>query len=337
MDLGVRNITLLDTTLRDGSYAVDFRFSKDFVVELLKKLNKASVELIEVGHGLGLEAELTGASECNIDIKEWSQLSNQYLSTSSWGMFVQPHFSRLSTLEWLCKEGMSFIRIGIEAQHITNNLDYIEGCLKFNKDVYLNIMKTSNITTCKLVQYLDLIPKGIKGIYIVDSCGTMLPSSVETYVHVVKKYCANVGFHGHNNLGMANANSLAAIKAGATIIDATLNGIGRGGGNASTESLAAILTSKNNGNYNYQELCELANYCSQQLDITSSDRYLQVLGGVFGIHSSFFPLVKQLSNEFQVDFFSVMKVASQISPLGITELNIRQAAKEMALEQCKVS
>ncbi len=336
-DLTVKNVKLLDTTLRDGSYAVDFHFSSKLVIELLKKLNEASVELIEVGHGLGLEAELTGVRECNIDIEEWSKLCNQYLSTSSWGMFVQPKFSRLSTMDWLCKEGMTFIRVGMEAQNTINNLDYIEACLKFNKDVYLNIMKTSNITPCELMQYLDVIPKEIKGVYIVDSCGTMLPSSIEAYVHAVKGHYENVGFHGHDNLGMANANSLAAIKAGATIVDGTLSGIGRGSGNASTESLAAILTSQNKGNYNLKELCKLADYCVKQLDVIPCDRYFQILGGVFGVHTSFFPLVEQLSNEFQVNSSSVMKLASQISPFGIKESDIRRAAKKLASEQCELN
>ncbi|MCO7188405.1 MULTISPECIES: hypothetical protein [unclassified Pseudoalteromonas] len=334
---GINKVSLLDTTLRDGSYAVDFKFSTEFAQELMTKLESAQVDLIEVGHGLGLEAELAGYDECTIDVEKWCELSNLHLKDSGWGMFVQPHFSRLPTIDWLTKEGMSFVRVGVEAQGIESQLDYIESCLSLNTDVYLNIMKTSNVTPDTLAKYLEQAPKEVAGIYVVDSCGTMLPSRVSEYVQAIRPLNSNVGFHGHDNLGMANANSLAAIKAGANIVDATLNGMGRGAGNASTESLAAILTSQGNSHYDYQELCKLADYCSSQLDICSSERYAQVIGGVFGVHSSLFPLIKQLSADLQLDFFSLMKLTAQECQKEINEANITKVAKQVASAQCEAS
>src|SRR5947207_14965758 len=70
----------------------------------------------------------------------------------------------------------------------------------------------------------------------------MLPNQVSAYIEVLAAGLdARIGFHGHNNLLLANANSLAAVQAGASIIDATLLGMGRGGGNAQTETMLVIL------------------------------------------------------------------------------------------------
>ena len=69
--------------------------------------------------------------------------------------------------------------------------------------------------------------------YIVDSSGSMLPSEVKDYIKVIKDYTdISIGFHGHNNLGMANANSYVALENGGKFVDGTLGGVGRSAGNA---------------------------------------------------------------------------------------------------------
>ena len=84
--------------------------------------------------------------------------------------------------------------------------------------------------------------RGATTIAVVDSAGGMLPDQVADYVRVLKAGLdVQVGFHGHNNLLLANANSLAAVQAGAAVIDTTLLGIGRGGGNAQTETMLVVL------------------------------------------------------------------------------------------------
>jgi 4-hydroxy 2-oxovalerate aldolase len=117
---------LLDATLRDGSYAVDFQLAEDFVIELLRRLNDTPIGKVEVGHGLGFEAERSGVKACTIDLKRWCKIAQSELTATSWGMFAQPEFSRLSTLAELCDQGMSFVRIGMEPERVPDHLDYIE-------------------------------------------------------------------------------------------------------------------------------------------------------------------------------------------------------------------
>jgi 4-hydroxy 2-oxovalerate aldolase len=139
-----------------------------------------------------------------------------------------------------------------------------------------------------------------------------------------------IGFHGHDNLGMANANSIAALEAGASIVDCTLNGIGRGSGNAAAESLAGILKIKGDDRYDYKELSRLAEFCRSGMDTIPEDRNMQVLGGVIGIHSGFFPLVEQLCSELTVDAASVMETAADLAARSADKTDIHAAAQRIA-------
>lgn len=320
---------LLDTTLRDGSYAVDFQLDEGFVTELLGSLDRTPIRKIEVGHGLGYEAERTGIRASSIGLPRWCELAGGSLSTASWGMFAQPEFSRLETLEQLCKEGMSFVRVGMEAEKVAEHRAYLERATEICGEVYLNLMKSSATPAERLPELLRGVPADLAGVYVVDSYGSMLPHDVREYVRIVGEHFDAVGFHGHDNLGLATANSVAAIEAGAKIVDGTLNGIGRGAGNAQVESLAGILSMAGDDRYEYKELARLAEYCRTTMDVIPDDRNMQVLGGVIGIHSGFFPLIEQLCAQFDVDAASLMQAAASLAQASVGKEDIRAAARHI--------
>ena len=82
---------------------------------------------------------------------------------------------------------------------------------------------------------------GASCVYIVDSAGALVPDGVRARVEAVAARVGAVGFHAHNNLGLAIGNTVAAIEAGASQVDGCLRGLGAGAGNAATELLAAVL------------------------------------------------------------------------------------------------
>jgi 4-hydroxy 2-oxovalerate aldolase len=83
---------------------------------------------------------------------------------------------------------------------------------------------------------------GADVVYVADSAGTMLPDDVRSRVAaVVAAVKVPVGFHAHNNLALAVANSAAALEAGATYLDGTCRGLGAGAGNAQLEVLTGVL------------------------------------------------------------------------------------------------
>lgn len=321
---------LLDTTLRDGGYAVDFRFDAEFVAELMTGLDRTPVRLVEIGHGFGFEAERSGMPPCSIDLKRWCELADTRLRSSSWGMFAQPEFSSLSTLAALCADGMSFVRVGVEPRRVPEVLGYLAKSVELCDHVYLNLMRTSGTPAEELPRFLKDVPAELAGVYVVDSNGSMLPADVERYVRVVADVTGVVGFHGHDNLGMANANSLAAADAGASVVDATLDGIGRGAGNAGIESLAGILAARGDDRYGYQELARLAQLCRGTLDVVPENRWMQVLGGVLGVHSGLFGLVEETSARFGLREADVMAEAVRIARYEVGRADVELAARSIA-------
>jgi 4-hydroxy 2-oxovalerate aldolase len=320
---------LLDATLRDGSYAVDFQFDEVFVVELLNRLDRTPIRMIEIGHGHGFEAERSGVRAGNIDLRRWCEIARSALTASAWGMFAQPGFSRLSTLVDLTRAGMSFVRVGLEAHRAPAHLDYLRGATERCDQVYLNLMKSSDTPPEALPGLLGDIPAALAGVYVVDSYGAMLPADVRRYVRVLTGMFPVVGFHGHDNLGLANANCLAALEAGAALVDGTLAGIGRGAGNAGTESLAGILRVMGEDRYDYRELARLAEFCHRGMDVLPEDRAMQVLGAVIGIHSGYFPLVEQLSSALAVEPATIMSAAAELAVGSPGPAELRAAAEQL--------
>jgi 4-hydroxy 2-oxovalerate aldolase len=329
---GTPKVELLDCTLRDGAYAVDFQFDEGFVAHLLSRLNETPVPRIEIGHGIGLEAERAGIKAGNIDHYRWCEIADSTLTNKPWGMFAQPEFTRLSTVAELSSRGMSFVRVGMEPDRVAENLDYLQRATDVCGQVYLNLMKSSATPIRELLDLLDGVSTAVAGVYVVDSYGAMLPTDVHRYVSAVKEQFPVVGFHGHDNLGLANINSITALRAGASIVDGTLNGIGRGSGNAAIESLAGIIKILEADLFDYQELARLAEYCRVNLDVIVEDRTMHVLGGVIGVHSGFFPLVRELADSCGADPARLMEVAVSIAQHSPRQADFRAAATKIADE-----
>lgn len=323
---------LLDCTLRDGSYAVDFQFDEEFVTQLLSRLNETPIPKVEVGHGLGLEAERAGIKAGNIHHHRWCEIADSTLLNTPWGMFAQPEFTRLDTIAELSNRGMSFVRVGMEPDKVSENLDYIQRAADLCEQVYLNLMKSSATPIHQLLGMLEGVSSAVAGVYVVDSYGAMLPTDVHRYVSAVKEHVPVVGFHGHDNLGMANINSITALQAGATIVDGTLNGIGRGSGNAAIESLAGIIKILQADLFDYQELAKLAEYCRVNMNVIREDRTMQVLGGVIGIHSGYFPLVQELAAKCRTDPARLMEAAVGIAQQSARKVDFHTAASRIADE-----
>jgi 4-hydroxy 2-oxovalerate aldolase len=320
---------LLDCTLRDGSYAVDFYLDEGFVTQLLAWLDRSQVSKIEIGHGIGLEAERAGIKADNIGHHRWCEIAGATLEKKPWGMFAQPEFTRLDTVAELGKRGMSFIRLGMEPEKVAENLDYIQRATDLCEQVYLNLMKSSATPVEQLLGALDGVSPALAGVYVVDSYGAMLPSDVHGYVTEVRKEFEVVGFHGHDNLGLANINSLTAFRAGAAIVDGTLNGIGRGAGNAAMESLAGIISLQQADLFDYAELARLAEYCRVSMEVIGEDRGMQVLGSVIGIHSAFFPLVEELAESYGTDRARLMETAVSIAEHSPRKADFLEAAERI--------
>jgi 4-hydroxy 2-oxovalerate aldolase len=239
----MKNIIITDSSLRDGNHSVKHTISLDSIERYCQFANKANIPIVEVGHGNGLSASslLIGKSP-NTD-KEMLTVAKKQLTTSKLGIHTIPGLSTIDDAMLAADYGVDVFRVATHCTEATLSKSHIEYLAKAGKEVYGVLMMSALISTDELVAQAKIMEDyGAQAIIIMDSTGTYLPEDVRDRVSKLKENTnMKVGFHAHNNLGCAVANSLVAVQAGADMIDACIRGFGAGAGNAPLELILPVL------------------------------------------------------------------------------------------------
>jgi len=332
---GLDAVEILDCTLRDGSYAVNFQFTESTISKVLKGLEAAGIRLIELGHGLGLNAAEALAKPSSVSDEQCFEIAVDSLAKANWGMFCIPGIAKLTHLRNAAAAGMGFVRVGVEITDVSPAREFIELSKELGLRSFANLMKTNVLGIDGVAEAAKQCQKfGAEGVYLVDSVGGFLPSEVDALFRYVSRYVSvPLGFHGHDNLGLANANALAAANAGAQYVDATLDGIGRGAGNTTTEVLGAILWRETtHPRYEYRALSRLSETVIRPLARLRDDRTYQLVGGLTQTHSSFFPLITKCAMAKGVDVFDLMGAVAQRNKVNPSEELITNVASDLVSE-----
>jgi 4-hydroxy-2-oxovalerate/4-hydroxy-2-oxohexanoate aldolase len=237
-------ITLHDMTLRDGMHPKRHQMSLDQMRAIAQGLDAAGVPLIEVTHGDGL-----GGSSVNYGFPAHSD--EAYLSTviplmkqAKVSALLLPGIGTVDHLKMAHERGVHTIRVATHCTEADVSQQHIQAARKLGMDTVGFLMMAHRNSLEGLVQQALLMEGyGANCIYVTDSAGYMLPEDVTARLGAVRdalKPATELGFHGHHNLAMGVANSIAAIAAGATRIDAASAGLGAGAGNTPMEVLVAV-------------------------------------------------------------------------------------------------
>lgn len=236
-------IRIADSTLRDGSHSISHQYTEEQVAKIARGLDDAGVDIIEISHGDGLggssiqygfdrtpdEAKLRAAAE----VVERAKIAVLLLP----GIGIQQDLVIARDLN---------ARVARVATHVTEaNIaeQHIGLAKKLDMEVLCFLMMNHMADVDTMTGQARLMEGyGADAVYVVDSAGTMLPDDVRMRISSLRENLEiEVGFHAHNNLGLGVGNSLAAIEAGATLVDGSLRGMGGGAGNAMLEALVAVL------------------------------------------------------------------------------------------------
>ena len=186
----------------------------------------------------------------------------------------------------------------------------------------------------KIVEQAKLMESyGADTVYVVDSAGALLPDQVADRIKALRDALttAEVGFHAHNNLSLAMANSLVAIENGATRIDGSIRCLGAGAGNTQTEVLAAVLDKKGIETgidlYKLMDVAEevVAPILLKPQEITRDSLIL----GYAGVYSSFLLHAQKASKQFNVDVRDILIRLGELKIVGGQEDMILDVAAEM--------
>lgn len=236
-------ITLTDSSLRDGNHSVKHTVSLDSIQRYCEFADKVGIPIVEVGHGNGLSASsLLIGKAVNTD-KEMLTIARKSLKASKLGIHSIPGLSTLDDIKQALDCGVDIVRVATHCTEATLSKSHIEHLSKDGTIVYGVLMMSALITADELVEQSKIMESyGANGVIIMDSTGSYLPCDVEERITKLKNNLnVSVGFHAHNNLGCAVANSLKAAESGAEFIDVCIRGFGAGAGNAPLEIMIPVL------------------------------------------------------------------------------------------------
>ena len=327
---------ILDVTLRDGSYELDFQVSQQDEILVGHALERAGIELIEIGHGQGLNASSpkNGIAKCS-DL-EYLVAAEENYHKARYGFFCIPGIARLEDLDLLKRHGGSFVRVGanVDLSSQQQTVPFIEKAKSLGLLVFANYMKTYCAEPDVFEQCVKISDKaGADVLTIVDSAGCMFPEDIKMYYDIIKNVATrniSIGFHGHDNLGLAVYNTIYAATIGCEFIDTSLQSLGRGAGNASTEQVIAILQKKyGDKSYSLPELMQFSeNYLRPMVKfkgVSGLDTYC----GIAGFHSGYMNSVRKVAKEFAVSPYSLIVEYCKLDRIYMNEELLMDVAKKI--------
>jgi len=230
--------------------------------------------------------------------------------------------------------GVDLFRIGCHCTEADITQRHISHVRSIGREVWGVLMMSHMASPETLLEETRKMQSyGAQGIVLMDSAGAYFPDDVTRKISLlVEKLEIPVGFHAHNNLGLAIANSLAALHSGATIIDGTAKGFGAGAGNAPLELLVAVLKQQNFPTtvdlYSALDASELgarlfANYLPDSTGIT-------IVSGLSGVFSGFAKPVQRAAKLFGVDARDIFYELGKRKVVGGQEDLILEVAEQLA-------
>lgn len=245
MDLKDKKVILHDMSLRDGMHAVRHQFTVDDMVNVATGLDEAGMPLIEVTHGDGL-----GGSSVNYGFPAHSD--EEYLGAvipkmkqAKVSALLLPGIGTVDHLKMAYEHGVSTIRVATHCTEADVSQQHIQLAREMEMDTVGFLMMAHMTSPLALLEQAKLMESyGANCVYVTDSAGYMLPDDVAEKVGLLRQEMkpeTEIGFHGHHNLGLGVANSMAAVEAGAARIDGSVAGLGAGAGNTPLEVFVAVL------------------------------------------------------------------------------------------------
>lgn len=299
-------VVISDPTLRDGNHAVQHQLNAKQIATYAAAAEAARIPIVEVGHGNGLGASSLQVGESFLKDREMLQSAREKLVNSKLGVHTMPGFATIDRdLKQAIEIGVDVFRVGVHCTEADITQRHIGYLRDKGREVYGVLMMSHMASKEVLAEEAHKLESyGAEAVILMDSAGAYFPKDVtEKVSELVKNLSIAVGFHAHNNLGMAIANSVAAVQAGATIVDGTARGFGAGSGNAQLEVIVAVFERMGFATgidlYKVLDASDIAE--KELLRVIPSINSVSVVSGLAGVFSGFAKHVERISKEYGVD------------------------------------
>jgi 4-hydroxy 2-oxovalerate aldolase len=255
----IENVKVLDCTIRDGGLLNNFYFKDDLIKNVYNACVDGGVDYMELGYKASKKIfsinDFGKWKFCNEDdVRKVIGDNNSNLKIS-----IMADVGRTDYKEDILPKNQSIadmIRVASYIEQIPEAIEMINYISDKGYETTLNLMAVSKINSDDLERALEkLTLSDVNVIYLVDSFGSLYTEDIkvltEKYISYAKDVGKQVGIHAHNNRQMAYANTIQSLNNGASFIDVTMAGMGRGAGNCPIELMLGYI---NNSKYNLRPI-----------------------------------------------------------------------------------
>ncbi|MEM8606877.1 MAG: 4-hydroxy-2-oxovalerate aldolase [Myxococcota bacterium] len=335
MNLQGKKVTLHDMSLRDGMHPQRHQLTPDQMVQVATALDAAGVPMIEVTHGDGLGGASVNYGFPAASDEDYLRAVVPQMKDAKVSALLLPGIGTVDHLRMAYDCGVHTIRVATHCTEADVSEQHIALGQKMGMDTVGFLMMAHMIPPDELVAQAKLMESyGANCLYITDSAGYMLPDDVTArvsrFVDELKPE-TEVGFHGHHNMHMGIANSLAAIEAGAHRVDGSVAGMGAGAGNTPLEVFVAVLERMGvESGVDMWKLMDIAEDIVYPLMThkVRADRDSLTLGYA-GVYSSFLLFAKRAAEKYGLKSTDILVELGRLKTVGGQEDMIEDVALDM--------
>ncbi|HET9021193.1 MAG TPA: 4-hydroxy-2-oxovalerate aldolase [Ornithinibacter sp.] len=336
---GERDLRITDSTLRDGSHAMQHQFTEEQVRGVVHALDAAGVQVIEVSHGDGLGGSSFNYGFSKVDEFRLIEAAVDEATRAKIAVLMLPGLGTVHHLERAHAAGASVARIATHCTEADVSIQHFGAARDLGMETVGFLMLSHKAAPVDLAaQARIMVDAGAQCVYVVDSAGALVLSDAQERIAAVLAEVgdeAQVGFHGHQNLSLGIANSVLAYQAGARQIDGALCALGAGAGNSPTEVLAATFE-----RMGIRTGVDLGEVLSAAEDVVRPfiprlpwmDR-ASITQGYAGVYSSFLLHAERAASRYDVPAHEILQKVGEYGYVGGQEDMIIDIALQLAEER----
>lgn len=318
-------IDILDCTIRDGGYLNNWDFDKNLVREVFRAVSKSGIDYFEIGFR-GTEKYFNKDSFGRWRFSREEDIAEVCKGIEGSKIAVMADYGKIEHSDFVMKEMslIDLVRIAAHKDKMREALDLLAKIRNKGYRTSIQAMGYSNYSKHDVGEFIRMLKDfDLDYTYIADSYGSIFPDQIKGMVQPLLELerGIKIGFHPHNSLQMAFANTIEAINSGVTVVDSSFYGMGRGSGNLPTEIILSYFQNYRPDKFNSLPVLDCIDrfFIEMQKDIGWGYQLPYMLSGLFECHPTYAKKIVDMREYSIDDIWRALNYIKKENPIGYSE------------------